>query len=93
MPADETDAEFPAAAEQTDSQTDSGESHLEADTTSDTDTEVDSVGRRAEDTARKEKEPGRYEAGQDAEGRPIGKSTPRDQTGINPGGGGHSPKP
>jgi len=75
------------------SPSDSAQSHLEKDTTSDTDTEVSSVGRRAEDEVRKHKEPGRYDAEGDEADRPAGKSTMRDKTSVNPGGGGHSPKP
>jgi len=74
------------------SPSDSGQSHLEQDTTSHTDTEVSSVGRRGEDEVRKHKEPGRYEAEGNQADRPAGKSTMRDKSSVNPGGGGHSPK-
>jgi hypothetical protein len=41
---------------------------------------------RGEDVVEKDgKEPGRYEVGEQGADRPVGKSTPRDQTGINPG--------
>jgi hypothetical protein len=42
-------------------------------------------GRRGEDVIRKDgKEPGRYDAEEKGAGRPAGKSTLRDQTGVDP---------
>ena len=44
-----------------------------------------SVSRRGEDVVKKKgKEPGRYEVAEKGAGRPVGKSTMRDQTGVNP---------
>ena len=45
-----------------------------------------STTRRGEDVLKREgKEPGRYETEEKGEGgRPVGKSTMRDQTGVNP---------
>jgi hypothetical protein len=44
-----------------------------------------SVTGRGEDVVKKKgKEPGRYEAGEKEDGRPVGKSTLRDQTGVDP---------
>ncbi|MDP9120945.1 MAG: hypothetical protein M3O15_06170 [Acidobacteriota bacterium] len=41
--------------------------------------------RRGEEVVTKEgKEPGRYEVEEKGGGRPVGKSTPRDQTGVDP---------
>ena len=42
-----------------------------------------STTHRGEDVVKKGKEPGRYDAGTQAD-RGIGKSTPRDQTGVDP---------
>jgi hypothetical protein len=40
---------------------------------------------RGEDVVKKEgKEPGRYETEEEGADRPVGKSTARDQTGVNP---------
>ncbi len=44
----------------------------------------ESVGRRGEDIAKSQKEPGRMESGTDENGRPISKSTQRLNTGIDP---------
>jgi hypothetical protein len=45
----------------------------------------ESITRRADDVAREEKEPGRYDAGRKgASERPVGKSTARDRTGVDP---------
>jgi len=44
-----------------------------------------SVSSRGEDVVKKKgKEPGRYEVAEKGAGRPVGKSTLRDQTGVNP---------
>ena len=44
----------------------------------------ESMGRRGEDIAKAEKEPGRVESGVDDAGRPVSKSTQRLQTGVDP---------
>jgi hypothetical protein len=45
-----------------------------------------STTRRGEDMLDREgKEPGRYEVEEEGEERPVGKSTLRDVTGVNPG--------
>ncbi len=57
------------------------------DHTKDTDpgTEVESINRRGEDTAREEQEAGRHDGpDKGATKRPTGTSTPRDMTGIDP---------
>lgn len=44
-----------------------------------------SISGRGEDVVKKEgKEPGRYEEEEEGADRPVGKSTLRDQTGVNP---------
>ena len=44
-----------------------------------------SVSRRGEEVVKKKgKEPGRYEVEEKGAGRPVGKSTLRDQTGVDP---------
>lgn len=44
----------------------------------------ESIGRRGEDIAKSQKEPGRTEAGTDDAGRPVSESTQRLNTGIDP---------
>ena len=51
----------------------------------DPDTDVESVNRRGEDVGKEEQEEGRQDGpDQGAAGRPMGTSTPRDMTGVDP---------